>query len=164
MDGVAAEMGSASHTAAPCKANASRGAGVAKCGGKENPPMNNALQTADLPKVISPRAHAVLDYTVAATFFAMGARFRSRNPRASALAFVNGAMVLGVSLLTDYPGGVWRKISFKDHGKADAMQAGLAGLGPVLFGFGDTPEATFFYGQAASEVGVIAATDWDAAA
>jgi hypothetical protein len=28
-------------------------------------------------------------------------------------------------------------------------------------GFSDEPEATYFYGQALSEVGVIAATDWD---
>jgi hypothetical protein len=30
-------------------------------------------------------------------------------------------------------------------------------------GFGSDPEATYFYGQAASEAGVIAATDWNAA-
>ena len=41
-------------------------------------------------------------------------------------------------------------------------QAALAGLGPALFGFADEPEANMFYGQAASEVGVIAATDWHA--
>jgi hypothetical protein len=41
--------------------------------------------------------------------------------------------------------------------------ATLAGLGPVLLGFAGDPEAAYFYGQAASEVGVIAATDWDAA-
>jgi hypothetical protein len=36
-------------------------------------------------------------------------------------------------------------------------------LGPMLLGFSRDPEATYFYGQAASEVGVIAATNWDAA-
>lgn len=43
------------------------------------------------------------------------------------------------------------------------MQAALAGVGPALFGFARAPEANFFYGQALSEAGVIAATDWDAA-
>jgi len=43
------------------------------------------------------------------------------------------------------------------------MQAALAGFGPALFGFADHPEASFFYGQAASEIGVIATTDWNAA-
>jgi hypothetical protein len=113
---------------------------------------------------ISPAAHAVLDYGVASMFFAMGMRFASRHKRAAALAYVNGAMVLGLSMLTDYPGGIWRVISFKSHGVADAMQAGLAAFGPVLLGFPGDSEATFFYGQAASEVGVIAATDWDAPA
>jgi hypothetical protein len=105
----------------------------------------------------------VLDYGVAGTYLAMGVWLGSRHRRASTLAFVNGALVLGLSMLTDYPGGVWRRISFRTHGVADAMQAGLAGLGPVLMGFAADPEANYFYGQAASEVGVIAATDWDAA-
>jgi hypothetical protein len=113
-------------------------------------------------KTISPAQHAVLDYGVAATFFALGMRYRNRNPAASALAFVNGGMVLGMSLMTDYPGGVWPMISFKTHGTMDIVQAALAGLGPVLFGFADTPEARTFYAQAASEAGVVATTDWNA--
>jgi hypothetical protein len=32
----------------------------------------------------------------------------------------------------------------------------------MLFGFARDDEANFFYGQALSEAGVIAATDWDA--
>jgi len=43
------------------------------------------------------------------------------------------------------------------------VQAALAGAGPALLGFAKEPEAMFFYGQALSEVGVIANTDWDAA-
>jgi hypothetical protein len=42
------------------------------------------------------------------------------------------------------------------------VQAALAGFGPVLLGFANDPEARTFYGQAMSEVGVIAATDWHA--
>jgi len=122
-----------------------------------------AKMTEDAPKVISPGVHAVLDYAVASTFFAAGMRMAGVHRRAAALAFVNGAMVLGLSMMTDYPGGIWRIFSFKEHGVADAMQAGLAGFGPVLFGFADDPEANFFYAQAASEVGVIATTDWNAA-
>jgi len=110
---------------------------------------------------IQPGQHAVLDYGVAATFLSMAARYRDRHPEASRLAFINGAMVLGVSLMTDYPGGLWRKISFRTHGVLDAVQAGLAAFGPALLGFADEPEARFFYTQAASEVGVIAATNWD---
>ena len=115
-------------------------------------------------KAISPAQHAVLDYGVAATFFAFGFSVFSRHRPAAALAFVNGAMILGMSLLTDYPGGVFRTLSFRAHRTGDIAQAGLAGLGPILFGFGNDPEAKYFYGQAASEAAVIAATDWDAVA
>ena len=114
-------------------------------------------------KPISPAQHAVLDYGVAATFFAFGFSVLSRHRPAAALAFANGAMVLGMSLLTDYPGGVARTLSFHAHRSGDIVQAAFAGLGPLLFGFGSDPEAKYFYGQAASEIAVIAATDWDAA-
>jgi len=113
-------------------------------------------------KTISPAQHAVLDYGVAATFFALGLRYRNRNRAASTLAFANGGMVLGMSMLTNYPGGVWPTISFKTHGTMDLVQAALAGFGPLLFGFADDPEAKPFYAQAASELGVVANTDWNA--
>ena len=116
-----------------------------------------------IPAVISPAQHAILDYGVASTFLALGIRLLPRHRPAAALAFLNGAMVLGMSLLTDYPGGVYRTLSFRTHRTGDIAQAALAGLGPVLFGFAGDPEAKYFYGQAVSEAGVIAATDWDAA-
>jgi hypothetical protein len=126
---------------------------------------NTSIATAKAStRVISPAQHAVLDYGVAATFLAVGFSLLSHHRPAAALAFANGTMVLGMSLLTDYPGGVFRTLSFRGHRTGDIVQAALAGLGPVLFGFADDPEAKFFYGQALSEAGVIAATDWDAAA
>ena len=112
-------------------------------------------------RAISPSQHAVLDYSVAATFLALGFKLLPANRRAAALAFVNGGMVLGLSALTDYPGGVWRTLSFQAHRTGDILQAALAGLGPVMLGFSASPEAKYFYGQALSEVGVIAATDWN---
>jgi hypothetical protein len=125
-------------------------------------PGNELSPDSALPHVIPPAAHAVLDYGVAGTFIVTGAAMLSRNRSAAALALLNGMMVLGLALFTDYPGGVFRKISFRvGHRTGDAIQAALAGLGPVLFGFGRDAEARFFYGQAASEVGVIGMTDWD---
>jgi hypothetical protein len=124
----------------------------------------NREQTRTITKTISPAQHAALDYGVAATFFAFGFSVLSRHRSAAALAFVNGAMIVGMSMLTDYPGGVFRTLSFRAHRTGDIVQAALAGLGSILFGFGTDPEAKYFYGQAASEAGVIAATDWNAAA
>lgn len=112
--------------------------------------------------MISPGRHAVLDYSVATTFFTAGVTFLPQHREAATLAFLNGAMVLGMSLLTDYPGGVFRVLSFTQHRTGDLLQAALAGLGPWLLGFGGEKEAKFFYGQALSELGVIATTDWDA--
>lgn len=126
--------------------------------------MENLIDRMSLTKTISPAQHAVLDYGVVSTFFALGMRYRKRNGRAAALAFINAGMVLGLSMVTDYPGGIWRRVSFRTHGKMDVVQAALAGFGPLLFGFADTPEAGTFYTQAASEVGVVAMTDWNAQA
>jgi hypothetical protein len=119
--------------------------------------------TSGVPKVIDPKTHAVLDYAVAGTFLTAGFMLRRRNPRASGLAFANAIAVMGATLFCDYPGGVWPLFSFKTHGMLDAMQAAMAGAGPALLGFASEPEAQFFHGQAASEVGVIAMTDFAAA-
>jgi hypothetical protein len=115
-----------------------------------------------LTRSISPAEHAVLDYGVAGAYFSYGRSMLGRHRRASVLAFINGAMVLGLSLLTNYPGGVFRRLSFRDHRTGDMVQAAVAGLGPLVLGFARDEEAHYFYGQALSEVGVIAATDWDA--
>src|SRR5436190_14823694 len=113
---------------------------------------------------ISPEVHAVLDYTVAATFLGVAAWFAGRHRRAAALALANGVMVALMSMLTDYPGGLLPVLSFRGHRNADVLQAALAGAGPMLFGFAGDREAAYFYAQAASEAGVVAATDWDAGA
>jgi hypothetical protein len=114
------------------------------------------------PSTISPAQHAVLDYGVVATYFSLGFKLLNQNRAAATLAFLNAGMVLGMSVMTDYPGGLFRTLSFRAHRTGDILQAGLAALGPVLLGFAGEPEAKYFYGQAVSEVGVIAATDWDA--
>jgi hypothetical protein len=104
----------------------------------------------------------MLDYATAATFLAMAYGFRCRHPRAASLALANGLSVLGLSLCTDYAGGLARWISFRGHGVVDMCQAAFTGLGPVLFGFGRDAAAQAFYAQAALEAGVVAATDFSA--
>jgi hypothetical protein len=121
-----------------------------------------ATITADVPKYIDPRTHAVLDYLTAAGFIALGISMLGQHSRAAALAFANGAAVLGLSLMTDYPGGVFRRISFRTHGTVDALQAAMTATGPMLLGFAGDAEAQPFHAQAVIEAGVIGATDWDA--
>jgi len=116
-----------------------------------------------VPKYISPRVHRWLDVAVTGYFIGLGIWFAARGKgRAATAAFVNGGMVAGVSALTDYEGTGEKPISFKMHGTLDAVQATTAALAPVLHGFAGKPEAKYFFGQAANEVGVIAMTDWDA--
>lgn len=127
-------------------------------------PINEPDAMPTLPAVISPSQHAMLDYAVAGTFLAAAATLRSSHRPAAMLALTNGLMVLGLSMLTNYPGGLYRVLSFKTHRAGDIAQAALAGLGPLILGFADDPEAKYFYGQACSEAVVIAMTDWEAEA
>lgn len=117
----------------------------------------------NVPKVISPKVHRWLDVGVTGYFLALGAWFLSRGKGGPATAaLVNAGMVAGVSAMTDYEGKGEKPINFKMHGTLDALQATTAALGPVIHGFAGKPESAFFYGQAANEIAVIAATDWDA--
>jgi hypothetical protein len=117
-----------------------------------------------IPKIIDPATHAVLDYMTAGSFFALGFAMLNRHSRAATLAFINGAAVLGLSLLTDYPGGVWRKVSFRTHGMIDVAQAAMSAGMPAMMGFARDAEAQAFHAQAALEMGVVATTDWSASA
>lgn len=127
--------------------------------------MENALQTltGSVPKVIDPKMHAVADYGAAAGLACLGMYLRERNSTLSNFAFLNAGMIVMTSLMTRYPGGVFPAMSFKMHGMLDAVQGMLLAAGPLLLGQQDDPDSRYFYGQAALEMGVVAATDWDAA-
>ena len=126
-----------------------------------NPLLDNELMNR-LPKVISPTAHAVIDYIVAGYYFIAAGACWGGNKRASIAALANGAAVLGVSMCTDYWGDGRKPISFETHGKIDLAQGIAAAAAPFLIGFSDKASASLFWGQAASEVGVLSMTDFDA--
>jgi hypothetical protein len=121
-----------------------------------------AAMSGRVPKVISPRTHAVIDYVVAGTFFAMGALYWGRNKRAAVSSIMCGAAATINSLLTDYPGGVWRVMSFENHGRIDMGLAGLTATMPGLMQFSDDRESRFFEVQALAETAVAAMTDFEA--
>src|SRR5579885_2177683 len=91
-----------------------------------------------LRKKINRRQHAVLDYLVKAAYFTMAGAFWGRHKRAAFTALVNGGMVLGVTLNTNYEGGINPVFSFKGHGEMDLIQAGTAAFLPFLLGVGPT--------------------------
>src|SRR3954466_8444106 len=116
-----------------------------------------------LPKVIKPKAHAVLDYAVAGAMFTLAAFFWKRNKRAAIGAMVCGGATMTTSLLTDYPGGIKPMISFETHGKIDAGMAGLTATMPTFLAFGGIDEAKYFRGAALSETIITGLTDFGVA-
>ncbi len=115
-----------------------------------------------IPKVIHPRVHSVLDVLTAGTFFVLTAVWWRRRRRAAVAALVNGAFTSVYSALTDFDGSGRRPISFKTHGRLDAVQAAMADAAPQMMGFSGTRAAVFFRSQALNEAAVIALTDYEA--
>ncbi len=119
------------------------------------------LATGRMPKVVGPRAHTVLDYMVVGSFVLTGVLFWRRNKRASLGALLCGAAAAINVLMTDYPGGSYRYITYKSHGHADAGIAGLTAAIPRMLDFEDQPEARVFAAQALAQTAIAGATDYD---
>ena len=114
-----------------------------------------------MPKVINPTAHAALDYAVAASFLLMGARLWRRHRRAAVASLMCGGAAATNALLTDYPGGVFRVIDYKTHGRIDAGIAAMTASAPQLMGFSREAEARFFSVEALAETVVTGMTDYN---
>jgi len=117
--------------------------------------------TRHLPKVASPKTCAVLDYVTAAAFFTAGALFWNQRRRASLAAFINGGAILTLALLTDYPGGAKRAISFRNHGRINAGLTGLTASLPKFMGFDNEKEARFFRYAAIARATTVGLTDYE---
>lgn len=120
-----------------------------------------AVAAGRMPKIIKPQAHAVIDYVIAGTYLAKAALCWRGNRRAAVSSLVCGSIVAANSLLTDYPGGAWKLIDFKTHGKLDTGLAALSAAMPRLMAFGDDPESKFFTMQSMAETAITAMTDFD---
>lgn len=114
-----------------------------------------------LPKVISPKTHAIIDYATAGSFFLTGALLWGRHKRAAIGAIVCGAVEANTVMMTDMPGGVYKLISFETHGKIDAAFAGAVAMLPTVLGFGDEKEAWFFRAQGMNIAAVGGMTDFE---
>jgi len=111
--------------------------------------FNNVIKMAvkPLPDVISPRGHAVIDYMIAGAFFATAGLFWRQNKRAAVASLLCGGAELGVSMLTDYPGGVRRAIRFSTRRKLDLGLAAMTAAMPEFLNFEDQPQRKFFTAQ-----------------
>lgn len=97
-----------------------------------------------LPKVISPKAHAIIDYVNIGTFGLLAYLFWEKNKRAAIAATTCGIAELTNTLLTDFPGGVTDVISFPTHGRIDMGLAATCFSLPNLMRFDDEAEAKWF--------------------
>jgi len=116
--------------------------------------------TKSLPRVLSPKAHAIADYLTIGSLLAAGLFFRRRNPRAALGAVVCAGAGLATSLLTDYPGGVARLISYPTHGKIEIGLAAMMATVPEFLAFHDDKEKNFFLAEAAAVTAVANLTDF----
>ncbi len=116
--------------------------------------------TNKMPKLIEPKAHAVIDYAMAASFFGMAAFFWRRNKRAAVGALLCGAAETITALCTDYPGGVVKEITFETHGAIDFGLSALVASLPGMLRFNDEPESRFFSAQGIALATVTGLTDF----
>lgn len=112
-----------------------------------------------LPKVISPRNHAIIDYATAGGFFLMTGLMWKRHKRAAIAALACGISEVTTSMITGYPGGVADAISFPTHLKIDAGLAGVVAALPSLLAFPDEWPALYFRGQGMAIAATTGMTD-----
>ncbi len=120
-----------------------------------------ALAANRMPKKISPRVHAALDYAVAGSFLLAGALFWKRNRRAAVGSLLCGGATAAVSLLTDYSGENGKPISYAMHGQIDSGLIAMTAAMPNLMNIEDEPQARFFSGQAMAKTAITAMTNFD---
>lgn len=115
-----------------------------------------------MPKVLSPKQHAIADYITLGGLVLMTAMFWRRNKRAAIASLVCAGVEATNTMLTDFPGGVTDSISFRTHGKIDMGLAATCSALPNFMGFSDEPEAKWFRMMGLNITTVGALTDFDA--
>ncbi len=102
-----------------------------------------------IPRIISPKAHAVVDYVTIGSFLLSAGYFWPRSKRAALAALICAGAELAVSMMTDYPGGLRKVISFRTHGEIDLGLAAMTATMPEFLAFKDDSERKVFLAQGA---------------
>lgn len=126
-------------------------------------PMLNSLAKLaikPIPRMLSPRTHSIADYLIIGSFMAGAGLFWQRSKRAALASLICGAAELAVSLLTDYPGGVKKVISFQAHRDIDLGLAAMTATMPEFLAFKDEPEKKFFLTQGVMITGITELTQF----
>jgi len=126
-------------------------------------PILNSLAkvvTKPIPRMVSPKAHAVVDYITLGSLLVNVGFFWQRNKRAALAALICAGAELAIILLTDYPGGVKRVISFRTHGEIDLGLAAMTAMMPQFLAFENESERKFFVAQGALITGATELTQF----
>lgn len=98
-----------------------------------------------LVKLLPAWLHAIADYAVGGLAIVV-ALIAGNSAAATATGVVVGAVVLAVSMLTQYPLGVVKVLPFRVHSLGDYAAAALLVGAPFALGFADTqPGLSAFY-------------------
>ena len=126
------------------------------------PVLNSVAKLAmkPVPRMISPGAHSIADYLTVGSFLASAGWFWQRSKRAALASMICGAAELAVSVLTDYPGGVKKVISFRAHRNIDLGLAAMTATMPDFLAFKDESEKIFFLIQGAVMTGITELTQF----
>ncbi|MGR9100937.1 MAG: hypothetical protein ACU826_10255 [Gammaproteobacteria bacterium] len=86
-------------------------------------------------KIISPTLHGYLDYTTVALFF-LAPSFFGLSGMAGGIAYALAVIHLALTVVTDFPLGVYKIISFPIHGWVERVVGPVLVLLPFALGFG----------------------------
>jgi len=102
------------------------------------------VATRRLPKLFTADAHHAADYLMVGSFAAAGLWFFRRNRRAALASWISGASLLGLTLLTSYPGKERRYLAFPLHGKIETGMAAMVASMPEFLRLEDEKERHYF--------------------
>ncbi len=116
-------------------------------------------------KPLQPYPHSILDYMTGLLLVASPwiLQFHDVSSIATNTMVTLGIVVLGLSLITDYPLGVLKAVPFKTHGVIETLGAVGLLVSPWLLGYADeTGTATVFAVVVAiGWLGVVAVTNYN---
>ncbi|MBF5045042.1 hypothetical protein FGE12_21750 [Aggregicoccus sp. 17bor-14] len=114
-------------------------------------------------RLLTPRAHGLLDYATSA-LFALGPLAFGLRGLPGALCWLLALVHLGLTLFTHFPLGRVHRVPFVAHGRLEAVVAAALVAAPWLLRFGGEPRArNFFVGMGLAVAAVWVLTNYRAA-